>query len=170
MSRVSIEAFRRDLSGVDKRFRKKAAKIIRKHAELLLIDFRKRSAYDTGDYARGWYIAPLKITSDNQISVSLENRVSYAPALVEGAARGGPPWYFPRKGNKSWTSRSGKLFISQPRSSTGAFLKGGQRVWAGGLLPGKARATGGVLAGKISTNSFQNNLSLELLAVMAESI
>jgi len=149
----SISALKRDMSTLNREAKKAALNVLYDAGNKLLIDFKERSAEDTGLYKSGWTLRKIKDATG--IGFILKNDVSYADVLISGAEQGGPPWFFSsrkrsKKTGKFVKSGSGKLFVRKGR------------VWAGGQSPGKQKAAGGVMAGLISKPSFYKKVERDI--------
>ena len=122
---LTLAEFAKEVSGWKTRIPNAAAGALYEEAQLLLVDFKKRSPRDTGRYRSKWRILKPRSLS-GEIGLSIINDTSYGILMDEGAGIGEEPWKFTQN-----SYRSGKLYI----------YKG--RVFAGGIDPGKTLSAGG---------------------------
>lgn len=159
---TTISVFQKELELLRKNGKQNVVKVLNQYGALILEDFRKRSAVDTGRYKRNWRFVKAKATGSS-FGISLKNVTYYASVLIPGVEPGGPPWYYPRRSSKTgrFVKGTGKLHTSFGVSVTGRQI--GKRVWAGGLNPGKNLSKKGVMGGIVSNQKFQDKMVKDLI-------
>lgn len=150
---MDVLVYAEQLRSLSSRVRSNVRSVVYANATDYVSEMREMSPLDSGMFKSSWSLSRAGVNRSVYHSLIIRNNTPYGIYLDEGALKGGPPWFFPKKrAGDGATSATGKLIVKNGR------------VWAGGLSPY------GHVIGGISDTVLNDRRMLKLAGDVADGI
>lgn len=126
---MNVKRLIRELNSAPSRMAYAARVAINSEARKLIVDFRRRSPVDSGEYKGRWKKSEFISSIPGVIAgTRIFNDDTKASLMEFGANPDEAPWHYP-----------------QVNANTGKLTASGGKIWAGGLRPGHHLSIGGAI-------------------------